>query len=259
MPSPFPGIDPYLESQNLWPDFHHDFITALRRAMNARLPKPYVAGIDERMNLVELSKDEVKTVFPDVAVVRQRPGQAAAVPAARGMLTLEPVTIPLRYLEEFRETSIEIHHRPTHKVVAVVEVLAPSNKTGGTRRDYLAKRNALMNRDVHLIELDLLLAGPRLPMERPLPPGHFFALVARAERRSDCDVFAWTVRDPLPTIPIPLLGPDPDIVIDLAPLFASVYEEARYAESIDYDAPLTLPLAPEDRAWAEEVARTAAH
>src|SRR5262245_20716484 len=100
MSSPFPGIDPYLESQNLWPDFHHDFITALRRAMNAQIASPYVARIDERMNLVELSKDAVKTVFPHVAVVRQRPGQAATAPA-RGVLTLEPVTIPLKLLEEF--------------------------------------------------------------------------------------------------------------------------------------------------------------
>jgi hypothetical protein len=94
-------------------------------------------------------------------------------------------------------------------------------------------------------------------MERPLPRGDYFAFVARAERRPDCDVFAWTVRDPLPTIPIPLLASDPEIVIDLTPLFASVYEEARYAESIDYGAPLTLLLAPDDRTWAEEVARTA--
>jgi hypothetical protein len=257
MPSPFPGIDPYVESQDYWPDFHHNFIVTLRRAMNEQLPKPYVARIDERMNVVELSKNDAKTVLPDLAVVRQRPGRATTAPA-RGVLTLEPVTIPLRFLEEFREAFIEIHHRPSHKVVAIVEVLSPSNKTGGTRRDYLVKRNALMNREVHLIELDLLLAGPRLPMERALPPGHYFAFVARAERRPDCDVFAWSVRDPLPTIPIPLLAPDPDIVVDLAPLFASVYEEARYAESIDYSAPLTLPLAPDDRAWAEEVARTAA-
>ena len=69
-----------------------------------------------------------------------------------------------------------------------------------------------------LIVLDLLLAGSRLPMERALPPGDYFALVARAERRPDCDVFAWTVRDPLPTIPIPLLAPDPEIVVDLAPI-----------------------------------------
>jgi hypothetical protein len=83
-------------------------------------------------------------------------------------------------------------------------------------------------------------------------------VVARAERRPDCDVFAWTVRDSLPVIPIPLLPPDSDILVDLAPPLASVYERGRYARLIKYHAPLDLPLAPEDRAWAEELARTAA-
>jgi hypothetical protein len=255
MPSPFPGIDPYIECQDFWPDFHHDFIGTLRRAINEQLPVPYVARIDERMNLVELAQEEVKRILPDLAVVRQGPGQTTAA-ASQGTLTLEPVTIPLKFLEEYREAFIEILHRPDHKLVAVVEVLSPGNKAGNTRRDYLARRNGLMNREVHLIEIDFLVGGRRLPMERPLPPGDLFALVARAERRPDCDVFAWTIRQPLPTIPIPLLAPDPDLLVNLAPLFASVYEQALYARSIDYRAPLSIPLAPEDRAWAEELARS---
>jgi len=257
MPSPFPGIDPYIECQDFWPDFHVDFIATLRRTINKLLPEPYVARIDERMNLVERPQEEVKQIRPDLAVVRQRPEQTTAA-TSQGTLTLEPVTIPLKFLEEYREAFIEILHRPNHKVVAVVEVLSPGNKAGSTRRDYLAKRNALMNREVHLIEIDFLVGGRRLPMERPLPPGDHFALIARAERRPDCDVFAWTIRDPLPTIPIPLLAPDPDVLVDLAPLFASVYDQARYDGSIDYQAPLSIPLATEDRAWAEELARSSA-
>jgi hypothetical protein len=256
MPSPFPGIDPYLEDQDLWSDFHAGFIATLRHAMNELLPEVYVARINERMNLVERPQEEIKQIRPDLAVVRQRPGQTTAA-TSRATLALEPVTIPLKFLEEYREAFIEILHRPSHKVVAVVEVLSPGNKAGNTRRDYLAKRNGLMNREVHLIEIDFLVGGRRLPMERPLPLGDCFALIARAERRPDCDVFAWTIRDPLPTIPIPLLAPDADVLINLAPLFASVYERALYARSIDYQTPLSLPLAPEDRSWAEELARSA--
>jgi Protein of unknown function (DUF4058) len=255
MPSPFPGIDPYLEGQGLWPDFHVSFLAELRNALADRLPESYVARIDERMNLVEVPTEEVKLVRPDVAVMRQGPERSAS-PRPRGTLTLEPVTIPLKFLEEFREVYIEILHGLDRRLVAVVELLSPSNKAGNGRRDYLAKRNGLMQQEVHLVELDFLIAGHRLPMEQPLPAGDFFALVARGDRRPDCAVYAWTVRDPLPTIPIPLLLPDPDVLVDLAPLFASVYERARYARSIDYNAPLTLPLKPEDRAWAEELART---
>ena len=53
MPSPFPGIDPYLESQDLWPDFHVGFTATLCDAISEQLPDPYVARIDERMNLVD--------------------------------------------------------------------------------------------------------------------------------------------------------------------------------------------------------------
>ena len=64
-------------------------------------------------------------------------------------------------------------------------------------------------------------------------------MVARAKRRPDCDVYAWTVRDRLPAIPIPLLAPDPDIVLDLGGVFAMAYERGRYGRLIDYNRPLT--------------------
>ena len=256
MRSPFPGIDPYLESQGLWPDFYVGFLAELRVAIAGQLPESYVARIDERMNLVEVPKEGARLIRPDVSVLRLRPvPERSAVGRTGGTLTLEPVTIPLKFLEEFREVYIEILHGPGRRLVAVLELLSPSNKSGNGRRDYLARRNGLMQNDVHIVELDFLIAGHRLPMDQLLPAGDYFAMVARADRRPDCDVFAWSVRDPLPVIPIPLLCPDPDVLVDLAPLFDFIYRGARYDLTIDYQAPLTLPLAPEDRAWAEELAR----
>jgi hypothetical protein len=112
---------------------------------------------------------------------------------------------------------------------------------------------------LHLIELDFLLGGQRLPMRRPLPPGDYYALIARAERRPNCDVYAWSVRHPLPEIPVPLKAPDPDISINLSELYATAFERGSYTRVLDYQKPLAVPLAPEDRAWAEELARNAAH
>ena len=40
MPSPFPGMDPYLESPEIFPDFHDSFITYLREALQAACPPP---------------------------------------------------------------------------------------------------------------------------------------------------------------------------------------------------------------------------
>ena len=254
MSSPFPGIDPYLASQGFWQDFHLRYMLGLCDAISDLLPEPYVARIDERMRVMEVPAQEVRQFRPDVAVVRRGGEPASGIPAA-GTLTLEPELIPLRYLDEVREAFIEVVHLPDRRLVTVIEVLSPSNKSGSGRSDYLAKRNALIHQDVHIVELDFLVAGQRLPMKRALPHGDYFAFVARADRRPDCEVFAWSIRRVLPTIPIPLLAPDPDLLIDLGPIYASVYQRARYGRSIDYKASLTLPLTPEDLGWVEVTAR----
>lgn len=82
---------------------------------------------------------------------------------------------------------------------------------------------------MHLIEVDLIRAGPRLKLNRPLPAGDYFAFLSRADRRPECDVYAWTVRDALPALPIPLRTPDGDIPVDLAAAFRMTYDRGRYA------------------------------
>jgi hypothetical protein len=253
MPSPFPGIDPYLEGQGYWPDFHLTFINYCREAVADQLPEHYEARLDERVSLVQLAVDEAKVVRPDLAIVQRAAPSTAPWQAPQvGALTLEPVSVPIATLEEVREAYIEILHRPDRTLVAVLELLSPGNKAEPGYGDYLVKRHAILRQPIHLVELDFLIGGRRLPMRRPLPPGDSYALVARADRRPECDVYAWTVRHPLPMIRVPLRAPDPDLYLDLAAVYATAYERGRYARSIDYAAPLTVPLAPEDRAWAEQ-------
>ena len=174
-----------------------------------------------------------------------------------GVLTLEPVTIdlPVEELVEVHDRWIEIRHRPDRKLVTAIEVLSPTNKTGEGFYDYCSKRRSLIRQQVHLVEFDFLVRGQRLPMRQSLPPGDFFVFISRAERRPKCDVYGWSVRQALPRIPIPLLAPDPDVVLDLQALFATGYDRGRYARALDYTAPLNLPLSQADRAWAEETAK----
>lgn len=256
MPSPFPGVDPYLESQGYWPDFHARFITYWCDAVAELLPPNYEARMDERVNLVNVPAETVRRSEPDVSILR-RPGRSRRTHrGTKGLATLEPVTIPLMIEEEHRETYIEILQRPNRTLVAVLEVLSPANKEEPGRSSYLVKRGALLREEVHLVELDLLLGGQRLPLGEDYPPGHCYALVSRADRRPDCHVYTWTVRQPLPAIPIPLKGPDPDLLSDLASVFALTYERGRYAFSVDYGAALGLPLAEDERRWIVERARS---
>ncbi|MGC8642505.1 MAG: DUF4058 family protein [Isosphaeraceae bacterium] len=259
MQSPFPGIDPYLESQGYWPDFHQSFMTYCRDALNHVLPGSYDARLGEQLRLVELGDPHAKTALPDVAVLQKGPVRSGTAEASGGVLTMEPLVInlPTEEMEEVRDVWIEIRRRPDRKLVTAIEILSPTNKVGEGFWEYRAKRRKLIHQKVHLVELDLLLGGRRLEMEQELPPADFYAFISRAERRPQSDVYAWSVRQPLPKIPIPLLAPDPDIMLDLSSLFALGYERGRYDRALDYSAPLDLPLAPADRAWAEELARKA--
>jgi Protein of unknown function (DUF4058) len=90
-----------------------------------------------------------------------------------------------------------------------------------------------------------------------LPSGDYFALISRAERRPDSEVYAWTVRDRLPSIPIPLASPDDDVAVDLGAVFTTAYSRGRYARLIDYTTAPSVLRKPEDRAWAERIAKRA--
>lgn len=256
MPGPFPGMDPYLESPAFWPDFHARFMTYWCDALREVLPEQYEARVDERVNLVEVHPERASQIEPDVAISRD----SSTIPSPRAttnVATIEPAIVPLAIEEGARETYIEIRRRPERVLVAVLELLSPSNKEEPGRSIYLTKRNALLHQDVHLIELDLLLAGRRLPLAGQYPLGDYFALVSRSDRRPDCHVFAWTVRDPLPTIPIPLRPPEPDVAIDLAAVFTQNYDRGGYRRSLAYRAAPEAKLSPQDLAWVLERAQRA--
>lgn len=225
------GVDPYIERAGLWPDFHVRFINYLCEAVAEALPSGYEARMDERVNLVELSPHTLKRMEPDLAVTHGGTSVARSTAA-----TVEPTVIPLLIEEERREVYIEIVRRPNRSLVAVVELLSPANKAEPGRSLYLAKRNALLRQPIHLVELDLLASGRRLPMGADYPSGDYFALVSRAEARPNCEVYAWAAGRPLPAIPLPLHVPDPDCIVDLESVFRTAFLKGQYARSDDYRA-----------------------
>jgi hypothetical protein len=251
----FPGVDHYLESSGDWPDFHQRFITYCRDALSDCLPRPYRARAQEHIRLVQVPADETKVVVPDAVI--SHAGVRLDIDAASAVATMEPVTIPFAMTMEVRETWIEIVRHPGHELVAVIEVLSPDNKQGDGRDRYDAKRMDILAGRVHLIEIDMLIGGRRLPMRRPLPQAHYYALVGDATRRPDCDVYRWTLRQPLPTIPIPLIAPDPPVSLDLAGVYTLTYERGHYATELDYTAPPSGRWSVDDLDWIEKRVRAA--
>jgi hypothetical protein len=257
MPGPFPGVDPFLESQHYWQDFHTRFVNYWCEAISDALPDHYEARLDERVQIVEFETHGSRVILPNVAVV-QKPVEESAAPRKGGMATLEAVTMELPIMAEVRHTWVEILHRPERNLVAVLELLSPTNKTSPGRGPYLAKRSDLFTQPVHLVELDFLLGGERLPMRRPLPPGDFYAIVSRAQPGRKGDVYAWSLQSQLPLIPVPLRKPDNDIHVDLAAVFTTAYDRGKFRRSIDYSAPLDgLPLNQSARKWAEQIGKPA--
>lgn len=255
MPSRFPGVDPYIEASGLWPDFHHEFITAWRGALRRSLPKHYEARINEEIHLVDLSSGAMRKILPDVAVERRGSEQAPAQEEA-WQSSPAAVTLPLPLVEdEIHESWIEIYHRPDRSLVAVLELLSPTNKRGETRSNYLAKRRTVLRHRIHLVEIDLLLDGGRIAPPDEYPAADFTALVARAERPGVCDVLSWNLRDRLPRLGIPLKPPDADAVVDLQAVFAGAFDQGAYGETVDYEQPPSVSLSEADLKWAAERAR----
>jgi hypothetical protein len=258
----FPGIDPFLEFQANWPDFHNALIAEIRNELGARLPASYVARVDERVEVVIPESESPSVYRPDVSVGRFTDVAATGrAPEHAATITTEPIVAEIldRDPEEVRITYVEIRTAPGLELVTVIEILSPINKSWQGRRSYLEKRDKLHASRINLVEIDLLLLGAPLPMKQRIPAGGFYAVVARGPRLPLAEIYRWGVRDPLPRLPIPLSEGDADVVIDLAALATRVYDLGRYAQTLRYDKtlPESAPISAEDRGWVESVVKQA--
>ena len=259
MQSPFPGMDPFLENEE-WEDFHTRFNTAISESLSMQVEPRYVVRIERRV-YVEHTSDEIGGVRrADVAILASgSAGGSLETSPGVAATAIAPVECILPVPEEIRETYLVIRERESAEVVTVIETLSPGNKRSGGdgRREYLRKRDELLRSQVHLVELDLLRGGDRLPTVNRLPSGDFHAIVSRRQSRPRAQAYVWTIRDPLPTIQIPLKEGDSEVPLDLQSVFATVYSRARYDLSIDYRRPLVPLLSAADNEWFQALTRQA--
>ena len=158
-----------------------------------------------------------------------------------------------RYLWRFRLPYLQIIDTVDRQVVTTIEVLSPINKTPGSsgQRDFLRKREHIMRSHTHWLEIDLLRAGTRPP---GVPPrGDYDAALHRATMLERLEAWFVTVREPLPTIAVPLRPPFDDVPLNLQETVEMVYERYRYDTGINYaeESPAP-PLREADAAWARE-------
>src|SRR5580693_3896947 len=105
MPSPFPGMDPFLEEEKIWPAFQHHLVACLYQTLLPGLVDRYRARVGHRKYSTE------RALF--TSIVR----------------------------EEHEEEFIEVRQRTDNRLVTLVDVVSPANKTSSAgRQAYLDKR-----------------------------------------------------------------------------------------------------------------------
>lgn len=252
MDSPFPGMDPFLEDQRLWESFHNRFIGVLDEVLSARVRPDFYVEEQSSVYIVELGAQPRPPVKPDIYLIDAGRAASAGMTAVADRPITQPRVVTARFPEELRQRYLEIRDGRNHAVVAVLELLSPTNKAAGTggREAFLRKRRDLLAAPVHWLEIDLLRAGER--SDEVAGQSDYYALLKRAEATDEFAVWYWNLRDLLPVIAVPLTAEFLDVAVDLQGVFATTYARY-YAERLDYrDAPPMPRLQPADLAWVAE-------
>lgn len=254
MPTPFPGMDPYLERRGLWESVHTRLIVAIADALAPQVRPRYRVDVEQRTYLNILTPGNL-IGRPDVLLIGlHEPRVAYETPAA----TLEAGTYvgELPGADEVIERYLEIRSVPDNEVVTVIELLSHSNKASWRgRAQYEHKRLQILDSMTNLVEIDLLRAGAPLDMVIE-GNGHrtdYRIVVSRAHQRPRADVYLFNLRNPIPDFPIPLRDGEPEPVLALNQALHELYDRAGYDLAIDYDQPADPPLAGADAGWAAQL------
>src|SRR4051794_37770421 len=125
MPSPFPGMNPYLEQEDVWHDFHERFLPTAAEVIGAQVQTGYIVKIDEHVYVHELSAVDIES-------------------------------------EAFLEIR-DRRSRVLVAVVELLSPL--NKRKGPDHAQYLAKRRQILASSAHLVEIDLLRGGTTMPIE----------------------------------------------------------------------------------------------
>ena len=273
--NPFPGMNPYVEGFGLWPSFHNRMIVGLGNLLGRQLRPEYRVGIEERVQIsTEPGSNGIGNGsggggfrVPDVAVLTSvgasvGAGVAVAASAGGGLRFPAPersadaIAVRLPTPDLFKERYLEVRRVSNREVVAVIELLSPSNKGSSGRKEYLNKRAAVLSSLAHLVEIDLLRAGPRMPVIGAVPDTHYRILVASAHRTEPvADLYAFGIRDAIPEFVLPLAQDAEGIAVNLNAVVNQVYADGSYDLDIDYGQDPEPPLSDDDRAWIDTLLR----
>jgi len=255
MPLTFPGMDPYLEKPEFWSEVHSRLIVAIADAIAFPIRPKYQVAIEKRTYLSGV-EDSVLVGIPDATVFSQRSADHPSLnqPATTAILPVQrqPKRVSVPLVEEVNERYLEIREGSTGEVITVLEVLSPKNKRSGEgRQAYERKRQAVLASVTHLVEIDLLRGGKPMLIIGDEPEADYRILISRGDSRPLADLYAFTIRESIPSFSLPLKVGDTEPLVDLQRILAGVYDRAGFEFRIDYTQPLVPGLSEENAVWVD--------
>ncbi|MGL6075855.1 MAG: DUF4058 family protein [Fimbriiglobus sp.] len=247
MPSPFPGMDPYLELPSLWTSIHTRLLVGISNYLKPQMPKGFRVDVEQYVRL-EL-RDDFSSYKPDLSVrVTDSKNDTQPRREYQPGSTIK-LTRPKR---SQRKRFVKVVDLSNNSIVTVIEVLSYSDKS--TREDgrrYRLKRVEFMESGLNFVEIDLLRAGRR-PIKKP-EVRDYYALVSRSTEYPKAEIWDLSILEPLPVIPIPVSPLLPEPVLDLQAVLAKLDDEGGYSESFNYRIPPKPALRADDVEWATKL------
>ncbi|MEK7256666.1 MAG: DUF4058 family protein [Bacteroidota bacterium] len=255
MKSPFPGMDPFLESIE-WRDFHNSLAYVIKRHLVPYLSPKYFARIERYLVKDTEPGAEIGLMYPDVEIARRPPGRveeaAVAYKTSKPPLTPPTFIVPDLTARMLSIPYVEIKDKAGNQLITAIEILSPVNKNSGMEA-YQEKRRVIHAQGAHLLEIDLLRRGKRQLKDPAATQAHYLVSLLRAHENAS-EIWAISVRDTLPVVPVPLKHPDPDVPLDLQKVFEEVYGDSAYDDSISYSqTPPPPAFSKEDKQWMQQL------
>lgn len=252
MPSPFPGMNPYLEHPSLWAGIHHRLITAIANDLAPKLRPKYIVAIEERV--YEVSGDTALLVgVPDISVQSSLSLTQLTESNLAVASTTESVEVLLPLPEIVTEAYLEIRAVETEEVVTIIEVLSPKNKQMEIGRlQYETKRLKILGSATNFVEIDLLRQGNSMPMVGNFGQSHYRIVVSSGEIRPKAQLYGFNLPAKIPEFTVPLRASEPEPAIALKSLLDEIYDQGSYDLRIDYSRPPIPALSEPDMAWVNE-------
>jgi hypothetical protein len=158
--------------------------------------------------------------------------------------------------EEHREETIEIRHRGDGRLVTLIDVVSPANKTTESgRQAFLQRFRAARGEQATVTEIDLVLQGTPVIKyaSEDGSPRDYAVVVTRASQPNRPEVYPGALQKRLPKFRLPMAGDDKDTIIDLHSVFLRGFEQGGFAEKIDYRRDPATTLRPDQREWLDSL------